>query len=193
MADALFDLKKTLLVTGRVMAEEELNLQIEIDVQQSRINIETQVHNALDLIEVSTRSNKIPTVLNTNYIMGIGSTNGFQTYTWLGYYTLWYSTLDPNETSCRCQQMTCSFPAVFESRENRDNMTVYAEFRIDLENVTENFPGFAVSCTPLEAILQAKLICLYYLECLRVLLPYFPNLRQVKSISETINFHRSLP
>lgn len=42
--------------------------------------------------------------------------------------------------------------------------------------------GFFTGCTPLEAILESTLDCLYEIECLQLLLYYFPKLNQVRIV-----------
>lgn len=42
-----------------------------------------------------------------------------------------------------------------------------------------NVNGFFSGCTPLEAILESTLDCLYQRECLQILLDHFPKLNQV--------------
>ena len=169
-----------MLITSRVLTEEELDIQVNIDSQRNRLNMQSQMNKTIDLIGLSTRSNQISTGLNTNYVFGVNFYPEINYHGWLIQFTKW-KIIENNQTiKCNCKHSICSAPAVFHSFADIDHRTVYENSSIDLSNLTDHLPGFVLSCTPLEAILQAKLFCLFNSTCLQILLNYFPDVAEVK-------------
>lgn len=177
--DTLLELNHTLFMTNRALTEGALHLQVQIETGRSRIGMLSQFTTALKLISISTKSNQIATAVATNYVFAVNHYAHINYYGWSVQYTKWNRIENNEKIICRCGQTTCIAPAGFTSFANIDNLTVYGELQIDLSNITDELPGFFLSCTPLEAILQANLLCLYDMDCIKVLLPYFPPLEQV--------------
>lgn len=139
-------------------------------------------NDALKHIGLSTRSSRISTALNTNYIAALYSIGVSKVVSWFFGYTAWLRVVNEEKIVCRCEQTTCSFPAGFYSFADLDNFTVYSQINPDLYDVRDFVPGFVASCTPLEAILQATFVCLYETKCIETLIPHFPRLNELPSI-----------
>jgi hypothetical protein len=138
------------------------------------------LNNALKLIELSIRSNRVFTEVNTNHIVAVvlrdnGAANG-----WLFGHTSWYWTVDNETTYCHCDRNTCSFPSGFYSLSETSDFNNHTVMVPQKNNASYMVPGFVGSCTPLDAVLQATFVCLYDINCINELGHYFPGLRQVR-------------
>jgi hypothetical protein len=178
--DALVDLNNTQLLTANVLPEKEIFTQTKINSERIRTDTLIRFNNALKLIELSTRSNRISTELNTNHVHGVeflpdGIVLGFHFRT-----TSWELSVDHNATNCVCHLNTCSYPSGFYFLANIGELDNHAFFKPQKINAAYLVPGFVASCTPLEAVLQATFVCLYDTECIKKLAVYFSPLARVR-------------
>ncbi|CAF3664549.1 unnamed protein product [Adineta steineri] len=60
-------------------------------------------------------------------------------------------------------------------------------YRMEPMSNSSNVTGFFAACTPLQAVLESTLDCLYEVECLYLLLKYFPNLKTINNFNPNIS------
>jgi len=194
--DALSELNNTQLITPNALSEQTVLLRSNTSSNRIRSDLIDHFKNALKLIRLSTCSSHSISALNTNYVLGVflGWSSNYTTF--LSYATYvsnieWTVNEDNQTIKCYCEQRSCSFPAGFYRF--ADNGDFYAHTKPDpyKYNITDVVPGFVGSCTPLDAILEANLTCLYNRTCFRKLVRYFPRLNQVKQQNMTDLFAKS--
>ncbi|UJR11653.1 hypothetical protein I4U23_015834 [Adineta vaga] len=81
---------------------------------------------------------------------------------------------DRNDTICYCDtQSTCS-----SSLSGFFNLSAYETLGdyASSQSLISKVPGFVAGCFPLESLLQSSLECLYDLQCLNLVLNYFPHI-----------------
>jgi hypothetical protein len=168
------------LFTANVLSEKEVFVQTKTNGERIRTDTLIHLNNALNLIELSTRSNQIPTELNTNYVYGATVLSNDIVYNWHVSNTVWYWTVDHETISCHCYNSTCSSPSGFYFLADISDFDRHTIMVPQKNNAAYLVPGFVGSCTPLEAVLQATFVCLYDIECIKKLVHYFPPLAQVR-------------
>ena len=179
LLDALSDLNYTLIINDQLLAKAQIDIKAQTTSEQVRNDVSTHLLNSLEFIELITRTNTAISALNTNYVAAIISYS-INFVAWYVLFTTWATTFNHQTTTCNCEQNSCSYPVGFYSFANNDDAYIYWYFNPQLYTATDVVPGFVGACTPLEALLQAKLVCLYLTECLAKLINYFPKLAQVR-------------
>jgi hypothetical protein len=177
--DALFNLNNTQLLTADVLPENAIFIRTKISSERIRIDTLVRFNNALKLIQLSTHSSRISTALNTNYVLGVTLSGDGRSYNWWTGFTSWHWTVNNQTTKCHCEEDTCSVPAGFYSFVDVGDFYSHINMKPQIYNASDFVPGFVGSCTPLQAVLKATLICLYDKECIKKLVDYFPRLTQV--------------
>jgi len=142
-------------------------------------SISTRIISFLNYLRTTIQANYLVSALNTNLVIDIsGGPNQYTISGWQVTYTS--DTVDRPGTTV---YMTCSnqnpiLPVSFYSLA-QDRLTYPHDFLfMPLPNATI-VNGFFGGCTPLESLLQSTLDCLYDINCLQLLLNYFPSLEQV--------------
>ncbi len=142
-------------------------------------SISTRIISFLNYLRTTIRANYLVSALNTNLLIYIdGGPNQYTTYGWQVTYTS--DTVDKPGTTV---YMTCSnqnpiLPVSFYSLSLDKLNYLHLYGFMPLPNATV-VSGFFGGCTPLESLLQSTLDCLYDINCLHLLLNYFPSLEQV--------------
>jgi len=142
-------------------------------------SISTRIISFLNYLRTTVLANYLVSALNTNLLIDIsGGPNQYTALGWQVTYT--YDTVDRPGTTV---YMTCSnqnpiLPVSFYSLPQDNLDFVHAYGFMPLPNATI-VSGFFGGCTPLESLLQSTLDCLYDINCLQLLLNYFPSLEQV--------------
>ncbi|CAF4964823.1 unnamed protein product, partial [Rotaria sp. Silwood1] len=179
--DALFNLNDTQLFSSNLLPEKQICTQTNISSDRILRDTRIRFNNALKLIELSTQSNVISSALNTNIVYSASRFATFQTYMYKSSYTGWYWTENNQTTICVCQiNTTCTAPAGFYSFADKNNFELHTKLVPQQHHASDVVPGFVGSCTPYEAVIEAKFICLYDIKCIKKLVNYFPRLTQRK-------------
>jgi hypothetical protein len=176
----LSDLNNTQLPTASVVSEKDILIETNINSERIRTVTLVRLNNALKLIELSTHSNAIVSASNTNFIYSVSSVQYPPYFLSWSNPTAWYWTVKNETTICFCEDSTCSAPAGFYSFADIDNVDIHTEMTPQNYNASYLIPDFVGSCTALAAVLQAKFICLYDIECIKKLIDYFPRLDRVR-------------
>ena len=124
------------------------------------------------------------TTIQRNFLVSALGTN-WEIYQW---YTTSPPTLAGSEAiyfieslllSKKCGVDSFVVPAFLPSPSNDSE---YVGQRWSFMNNYVSVHGFFAACTPLDALLQSTMDCLYESECMQWLLNYFPNLNQVRRV-----------
>lgn len=135
----------------------------------------------LNYLRITTRANYLASALNTNLLVTIQD----MTETYVASLKQVYH-LPTHDRRLSVPKLQCgttnpisetSFFAI--SRE--DFLAMHYEWYKPEPNSTR-VSGFYAGCTPLEALLESTLDCLYDIECLESLPDYFPNLDRVRMV-----------
>ncbi|CAF0911325.1 unnamed protein product [Rotaria sp. Silwood1] len=186
--DALFNLNDTQLFSSNLLPEKQICTQTNISSDRILRDTRIRFNNALKLIELSTQSNVISSALNTNIVYSASRFATFQTYMYKSSYTGWYWTENNQTTICVCQiNTTCTAPAGFYSFADKNNFDLHTKLVPQQHHASDVVPGFVGSCTPYEAVIEAKFICLYDIKCIKKLVNYFPRLAQLIPTIKLLN------
>ncbi|CAF3974147.1 unnamed protein product [Adineta steineri] len=140
----------------------------------------------LNYVRTTTQADYLISALNTNYLIANTNYKIIQsmdpTYKLISGETKYSDS--SNDASLNEQSMGCSNknPTTTVSFSETSDVEKY----YDRSTWTRPGPnatvvnGFFTACTPLEAILQSTLDCLYTVECLRFLMNYFPAISQMQ-------------
>ncbi|CAF0890659.1 unnamed protein product [Adineta steineri] len=168
------DIDNNELVTLDLLSQKEVQIQIDGTIDLLKKSASSQLITYLNYLRNTTRTNYLVSALNTNLIIK----------------TKWWDEFiatDPvwrvfdSGTSKACNKEIVLANATF-------SQVVYEFIEVDRRSEMDRMPnsttvdGFFIGCTPLEALLESTLECLYQTECLQLLIDYFP-------IRQQINFH----
>ena len=135
------------------------------------------------------RSNYFVSTLNTNFMLASYLTNNqYAIYRLQTRYTPTTSQGAIATRNILCGLDNLIYPVGFFP----DIMTTATFTRATWLIPTEDIPtieGFFAGCTPLEGILASTLDCLYHIECIQLLISYFPTLKQQLS---SLNLNQSV-
>ncbi|CAF2956088.1 unnamed protein product [Rotaria sp. Silwood2] len=185
--DVLFNLNDTQLLSSNLLRENEIFIQTKISSERILSDTTVRLNNALKLIKLSTQSNVISSALNTNIVYSASRFVNFQTYKYISSYTGWHWTANNQTTICVCHINTCTLPAGFYSFADKNDFYLHTKLVPQEHDVSDLVPGFVGSCTPYEAVFQAKFICLYDIKCIKTLADYFPRLAQLIPTIKVLN------
>ncbi|CAF0999622.1 unnamed protein product [Adineta steineri] len=161
-------------ITTYLLTDTQIQFEVNSTTESFKNSASARIVKFLNYLRTTARGNYLVSALNTNLIVGIFFSSD------MGFYTV-ASQIIYNSTTG--DSLTC----------NSDNPTSAATLNpllndsVPLERIKifESMPnsaivsGFFAACTPLEALLQSTLDCLYEIKCLQLLSGYFPALNHV--------------
>ncbi|CAF1242607.1 unnamed protein product [Adineta steineri] len=162
-------------ITTYLLTDTQVQFEVNSAIESSKNSASTRIIMFLNYLRTTVRGNFLVSALNTNLIIeiytddsdGLGAVALSITYYSTSGYAL--SCKQDNPTSAATlnpllnDYMTSERLRIFESM---PNSTIVS--------------GFFAACTPLEALIQSTLDCLYEIECLQLLSDYFPALNHVR-------------
>lgn len=160
----------------------ELDAQTQATSQLVRNEASKRLMNALQLFILGTRSNEVISAMNTNYIVTIVHNGENQMPRWSRSEIQWEFSNGTQTKLCACSKSSCTYPATFYAQTDNENGNDHRIFGPAHYESLSPMPGFVGACTALEAILEAKLMCLYNTDCITTLTKYFPQLTEVRVI-----------
>ncbi|CAF3982889.1 unnamed protein product, partial [Adineta steineri] len=161
-------------ITTYLLTNTQTQFEVNSTIESSKNSASARIIMFLNYLRTTVRGNYLVSALNTNLITGISSNSK---------YTLRVAAFPVHYKSERGDSVYC----------NQNNPTSAATLNpllngfVTLERIRkfESMPnstivsGFFAACTPLEALLQSTLDCLYEIECLQLLSDYFPALNHM--------------
>jgi hypothetical protein len=175
------DLENNDFVTIYLLHQSQVQSEVDGTIDLSQKVLTTRMNSFLNYLRITTRANYLVSSLNTNFLVQ-ALTNNDYIYIVGGMvvYGSWSETGEDisSYTSCSTGNPTSSTSLLSDS--NPD--TEYVTKRLRWEEPPPNFllvNGFFAACTPLEALLQSTLDCLYNINCLQLLSDDFSHLNQV--------------
>ncbi|CAF1147349.1 unnamed protein product [Adineta steineri] len=177
---------------------QEINSQTQIDIDHtdffavellSEAQVQKEINGVIEFEKISASSrmmtfvNYIRTTIQGNYLVSALGTNWIITtyYNLSGYYYI--SGVQVDQPASGFSSIFCSRTVILIaatlSESSNESISFYNLEEMNLMDNSTIVNGFLVGCTPLEAIFQSTLDCLYELECLQLLFDYFPNLNQL--------------
>ncbi|CAF1305597.1 unnamed protein product [Adineta ricciae] len=165
------EINNTELVTINVLSKTQIQLEVDSKIEFQKNNAYGRIISFLNYWRTTIQRNFLVSALGTNW----------QIYQW---YTTNPPTLAGTEAtyfiesllfSKKCGVDTFVLSAFLPSPSN-DSEYVGQRWPFLINYVSVH--GFFAACTPLDALLQSTMDCLYESECMQWLLNYFPNLNQ---------------
>lgn len=170
----------TQLVSIELLSELDVQLQVDNIIQSKRESASGQTTSFLDYLKTTILGNIFVSALGTNYVFKMESIvpdtyNIFQN-------ALLVFDIDTRDWLV-CGGVNFIMATGFSSLSRDQAYFVFYDNLLCISDIPINttlVKGFVTGCTPLEAILESTLDCLYEIECLQLLLNYFPKLNQVR-------------
>lgn len=143
-------------------------------------SLSTEIVSFLNYIRVYVRGNFLASALNTNLVLG--------TYFYRNQYAVYQlqTQFTPDTTifirtteTMLCGTQNPISPATFSSKSGVQGIFTFSVWSQPSANSTVA-DGFLSACTPLEAVLRSTLDCLYDIQCIQLLMHYFPALNRVR-------------
>ncbi len=165
-----------------LLPEEQVESEVNVTVEFFKNSASTRIISFLDYLKTITKSNYLVSALNTNSVVYIRK-----------YQENYVSSTSPTEY---CEKITdgvsereCSYCG-YENSVSAAGFFSVANYLHHKHHVDWSIPelnstlvnGFYGACTPFEALLHSTLDCLYHIECIELLIDYFPDLNQVYMI-----------
>ena len=198
VSQALTDLDNNQLVTIQLLPEDQVRSQIIGSVQLAQSITPPQVISPLNFFHLATQSNSLISALNTNLFVGTYISGDQLPYV----YTIPTayrnkSTSHSNNWFSFCGIINEVAPAGFyplmSYYESASNHRTWPDNPPLSEPIASAMvSGFFGGCTPLDAVLETTLDCLYNITCLEVFTDYFPALNQVCEIHSLFSHKTSL-
>ncbi|UJR07421.1 hypothetical protein I4U23_011707, partial [Adineta vaga] len=168
------DINNINFISIELQSEAQVQLGVDgfIDIQKN--NAFDRIKSFLNYLNTTIQGNLLASALGTNWIVGIRyeTQNIFYPYPSIVAYTFNYSSMQ------KCGENNFVAPATLNSllvgpTDYNPRIMIIGVLNSAIVN------GFFTACTPLEAILESTLHCLYETECIQLLLNYFPKLNQM--------------
>ena len=166
-------------VTVNLLPQIQIQFEVNATVNMIKNSAMNRINSFLNYIRTYTRANYFVSALNTNIMLTTGTNETeYVVYTLETVYTV-----DSTYGSTSIQNMLCgsSNPTSttgFFPDPGTEGIYRQATWYTSTGS-SKTVHGFYGGCTPFEALLQSALDCLYEIECLRLLVIYFPNLNYV--------------
>ncbi|CAF1165707.1 unnamed protein product [Adineta ricciae] len=166
------DINNTELIAIELLSEAQIRQEVNAIIAFEKISASSRMTTLLNYTRTTIQGNFFVSALETNWIIGTEySFDGYSPFL----IAMQVSLQVPNWETMLCGQGIASIEATLPPLSNDSIDYLRRAEMTPLDNSTI-VHGFFVGCTPLEALLQSTLNCLYDLECLDLLFDYFPNL-----------------
>jgi len=149
----------------------------------------TQIISFLNYFRATIRANFVVSALNTNFLIEVRDSNGILLILHSGEIQYINVTVNGSTTiehiGCRISNPTTTVGFL-----NISNDSYYIRHLKWYQSGQDStlVTGFFTGCTPLEAILQSSLDCLYIIECLQLLMDKFPAIKKVYIDNTLVSF-----
>ncbi|CAF0862711.1 unnamed protein product [Adineta steineri] len=176
ISQTLTDIDHNEFVSLYLLSEEQIRIEIDGKIEYLKNSAASRMITFLNYLRNTSNTHYFVSALNTNFIIETSiASNGFSIF-FAHEVHMFDVPYEPN-----CGGTVLKIDATFspQSYESIDHSNRYV---ISPMPNSSTVTGFFAACTPVEAILESTLDCLYEVECLHLLLNYFPNLT-------TINFN----
>ncbi|CAF3662865.1 unnamed protein product [Adineta steineri] len=175
----LLDLDNSEFINNYLLSQDQVHDKVNGTIEFFKNGASNRIISFLNYLRTTTRADYLISALNTNYLVAFDYSKW--TYLLISGETAYsdkFSDASSNEEPIGCSSKnpmsTVGFLEISQSKLYRDRLR-WSRPTLNATLVS----GFFTACTPLEAILQSTLDCLYNVTCLQFLTKYFPAMNQV--------------
>ncbi|CAF1032157.1 unnamed protein product [Adineta steineri] len=161
-------------VTTYLLNDTRIHFEVNSTTESFKNSASARIIMFLNYLRTTVRENYLVSALNTNLITGISSNSNNMIH--VATFLVYYKSASGNSVSCNQGNPTSA--ATLNPLLN-GSLTVNRIPRFESMPNSTIVSGFFAACTPLEALLQSTLDCLYENECLQLLSDYFPALNHM--------------
>ena len=174
-----FDNKE--FVTVNLLPEVQVRSEVNGTYELFKSSLSTRIISFLNYLRITTRANYLVSALNTNLLVTVQDIWDMYAVSLkqIDYFPTHYRSRSVHKLQCGTANPTSKTSFFTFSRE--DSLDEHYEW-YQPDPTSTIVSGFYAGCTPLEGLLESTLDCLYDIECLELLLDYFPILDQVRMI-----------
>ncbi|CAF0998896.1 unnamed protein product [Adineta steineri] len=161
-------------ITAYLLTDTQIEFEANSTTESFKNSASARIIMFLNYLRTTIRGNYLVSALNTNLIIEISA----DTDNWFVAIasTVMYNSTSGRRLSCRDDNPTSA--ATLNPLLN-DSVTLDRIQKFESMPNSTIVSGFFAACTPLEALLQSTLDCLYEIECLHLLSDYFPVLNHM--------------
>ena len=152
----------------------EIRKEVDGFVELKRYSASDQMMSYMNYLVSTTQGHFLATALGTNYIVEILDGDGIEPR--IRAAPVFQLNIDGPSSLCAAGN-----PLIAASLSPLSNEPIFVSDRRVMKAMSDSIvvQGFFVGCTPLGSLLASTLDCFYDLQCVQLLLDYFPNLNQV--------------
>ncbi|CAF3511919.1 unnamed protein product [Adineta steineri] len=161
-------------ITTYLLTDTQIHFEVNSTTESFKNSASARIIMFLNYLRTTVRENYLVSALNTNLITGISSNSNNMIH--VAAFPVYYKSASGNSVSCNQGNPTSA--ATLNPLLN-GSLTVNRIPRFESMPNSTIVSGFFAACTPLEALLQSTLDCLYENECLELLSDYFPALNHM--------------
>ncbi|CAF0746321.1 unnamed protein product [Adineta steineri] len=176
--DAIFQIENDVgnndFITTYLLTDTQIHFEVNSTTESFKNSASARIIMFLNYLRTTVRENYLVSALNTNLITGISSNSNNMIH--VAAFPVYYKSASGNSVSCNQGNPTSA--ATLNPLLN-GSLTVNRIPRFESMPNSTIVSGFFAACTPLEALLQSTLDCLYENECLQLLSNYFPALNHM--------------
>ncbi|CAF4202540.1 unnamed protein product, partial [Adineta steineri] len=178
------DLDNYKLINSHLLSKIQIEQKVNATVEFFKNNASTRIISFLNYFRATIRANFMASALNTNFLIAVrNKTRGFNGVGYKLYSQQTRCLKKPINASLINEYEYCGYKnpkveAGFLSISQNESFESHMEWKSPESNTTIVY-GFFAGCTPLEALLDSTLDCLYNITCLQILTNQFPNMKQV--------------
>ncbi|CAF1440027.1 unnamed protein product [Adineta steineri] len=173
-----FDFDNNEFISSDLLPDVQVQSKINATLDVFKSHASTRIMLLVNYLRTTIRANHLVSSLNTNFIIQLSSSERgylfFRRKVHIAHSIA--STLKPTTMDCSIGNPIA--PISFFSDSKREPNPYHLPSYFLVPNATL-VSGFFAGCTPFEALLQSTLDCLYSIDCLELLMFYFPNITQI--------------
>lgn len=179
------------LITIYLLSEKQVQSEVNTTVENLKSSASVRINSFMDYLRTTNRASFFISALNTNFMIGvvciffclffsiffINKTEEWDSSIIItGYETAYLELHDYYSTAIECSHENPTTEAIFTSLSEFNSVDTYWYTPFTAVPIVN---GFFAACTPLEGLLQSTLDCLYDIQCISLLINYFPNINEV--------------
>ncbi|CAF4140026.1 unnamed protein product, partial [Adineta steineri] len=161
-------------VTTYLLNDTQIEFEVNSTTESFKNSASARIIMFLNYLRTTVRENYLVSALNTNLITGISSNSKYTLR--VAAFPVYYKSASGDIVLCNQGNPTSA-----ATLNPLLNGSVILERIREFESMPNStiVSGFFAACTPLKALLQSTLDCLYEIECLQLLSDYFPPLNHM--------------
>lgn len=166
------------LVSIYLLSDTQVQSEVAAGAELVQNSLSTRIMSFLDYLRITTQANRLVTALNTNFLIITMYTSNYKNIH-VASRQVSYTPSSYGRNSTQLLYCGVDNPVdvvTFSDTSLEGDADLLDDWNTDYPGA-EEVDGFFTGCTPLEALLQSTLDCLYEVQCLQLISKNFPAVR----------------